>query len=48
MKIQTSIRVENSFYQEAKDVCSKFGLSFGLLTRIQHSAIFFANYLLLL
>ncbi len=29
MKIQTSVRVEDTFYKEAKDVFSKFGLSFG-------------------
>lgn len=29
MKIQTSVRVENSLYNEAKDIFSKFGLSFG-------------------
>ena len=29
MKIQTSVRVEDSFYKEAKTVFSKFGLSFG-------------------
>lgn len=29
MKIQTSIRVEDTFYKEAKDVFTKFGLTFG-------------------
>lgn len=29
MKIQTSVRVEDSFYKEAKTVFTKFGLSFG-------------------
>lgn len=29
MKIQTSVRVENALYNEAKSVFSKFGLSFG-------------------
>ncbi len=29
MKIQTSVRVEDSFYKEAKTIFSKFGLSFG-------------------
>ena len=29
MKIQTSVRVENTLYNEAKDVFSRFGLSFG-------------------
>lgn len=29
MKIQTSIRVENTLYNEAKNIFSKFGLSFG-------------------
>jgi len=29
MKIQTSVRVENSLYNEAKEVFSKFGLTFG-------------------
>lgn len=29
MKIQTSVRVEDSFYKDAKAVFSKFGLSFG-------------------
>jgi DNA-damage-inducible protein J len=29
MKIQTSVRVEEVFYDEAKDVFKKFGLSFG-------------------
>ncbi|MBL7010024.1 MAG: type II toxin-antitoxin system RelB/DinJ family antitoxin [Candidatus Marinimicrobia bacterium] len=29
MKIQTSVRVEDSFYKEAKSVFRKFGLSFG-------------------
>lgn len=29
MKIQTSVRVEDNLYNEAKDVFSKFGLSFG-------------------
>ena len=29
MKIQTSVRVEEEFYQEAKVVFNKFGLSFG-------------------
>jgi DNA-damage-inducible protein J len=29
MKIQTSVRVEDSFYKEAKEIFSKFGLSFG-------------------
>jgi DNA-damage-inducible protein J len=29
MKIQTSVRVENKLYNEAKNVFSKFGLSFG-------------------
>lgn len=29
MKIQTSVRVENTLYNEAKDIFSKFGLSFG-------------------
>ncbi|MBL7128123.1 MAG: type II toxin-antitoxin system RelB/DinJ family antitoxin [Ignavibacteria bacterium] len=29
MKIQTSVRVDNTFYNEAKEVFSKFGLSFG-------------------
>jgi len=29
MKIQTSVRVEDEFYQDAKVVFKKFGLSFG-------------------
>jgi len=29
MKIQTSVRVEDKFYNEAKDVFKQFGLSFG-------------------
>ena len=29
MKIQTSVRVEDTFYKEAKDVFENFGLSFG-------------------
>ena len=29
MKIQTSVRVEDSFYKEAKAIFTKFGLSFG-------------------
>ncbi len=29
MKIQTSVRVENTLYDEARTVFSKFGLSFG-------------------
>ncbi|MBL1213609.1 MAG: type II toxin-antitoxin system RelB/DinJ family antitoxin [Ignavibacteriae bacterium] len=29
MKIQTSVRVEDTLYKEAKDIFSKFGLSFG-------------------
>ncbi|MCH7613302.1 MAG: type II toxin-antitoxin system RelB/DinJ family antitoxin [Candidatus Marinimicrobia bacterium] len=29
MKIQTSVRVEDSFYREAKTVFSQFGFSFG-------------------
>lgn len=29
MKIQTSVRVEDKFYKEAKNVFAKFGLSFG-------------------
>ena len=29
MKIQTSVRVENTLYNEAKKIFSKFGLSFG-------------------
>ena len=29
MKIQTSVRVENTLYEEAKNVFSKFGLTFG-------------------
>ncbi len=29
MKIQTSVRVEDEFYKEAKVVFKKFGLSFG-------------------
>jgi len=29
MKIQTSVRVEDTFYKEAKDVFDRFGLSFG-------------------
>jgi len=29
MKIQTSVRVEDKFYNEAKEVFQKFGLSFG-------------------
>ena len=29
MKIQTSVRVEDTFYKEAKEIFSKFGLSFG-------------------
>ncbi|MCF8240991.1 MAG: type II toxin-antitoxin system RelB/DinJ family antitoxin [Melioribacteraceae bacterium] len=29
MKIQTSVRVEDNLYNEAKDIFSKFGLSFG-------------------
>ena len=29
MKIQTSVRVEDRFYQEAKEVFKSFGLSFG-------------------
>lgn len=29
MKIQTSVRVENTLYKEAKEIFSKFGLTFG-------------------
>ena len=29
MKIQTSVRVEDVFYNEAKEVFQRFGLSFG-------------------
>ncbi len=29
MKIQTSVRVEDALYKEAKNVFAKFGLSFG-------------------
>jgi len=29
MKIQTSVRVEDSFYKEAKKIFKQFGLSFG-------------------
>ena len=29
MKIQTSVRVEDTFYKEAKNIFAKFGLSFG-------------------
>jgi len=29
MKIQTSVRVENALYDEAKTIFSKFGLTFG-------------------
>ncbi len=29
MKIQTSVRVEDKFYKEAKEVFQSFGLSFG-------------------
>ena len=29
MKMQTSVRVEKEFYDEAKEVFKKFGLSFG-------------------
>ncbi len=29
MKIQTSVRVEDRFYKEAKKVFDRFGLSFG-------------------
>ncbi len=29
MKIQTSVRVEDTFYHEAKEVFQRFGLSFG-------------------
>ncbi len=29
MKIQTSVRVDNTLYKEAKDIFSKFGLTFG-------------------
>lgn len=29
MKIQTSVRVDDLFYKEAKEVFSRFGLSFG-------------------
>ena len=29
MKIQTSVRVENLFYNESKKIFSKFGLTFG-------------------
>jgi len=29
MKIQTSVRVEDNLYKEAKTIFSKFGLSFG-------------------
>jgi DNA-damage-inducible protein J len=29
MRMQTSIRVEKEFYEEAKEVFKKFGLSFG-------------------
>jgi len=29
MKIQTSVRVEDIFYNEAKEIFSRFGLSFG-------------------
>ena len=29
MKIQTSVRVEDTLYNEAKNIFSKFGLSFG-------------------
>lgn len=29
MKVQTSVRVEDLFYKESKEVFKKFGLSFG-------------------
>lgn len=29
MKIQISVRVENTLYKEAQNIFSKFGLSFG-------------------
>ncbi len=29
MKIQTSVRVEDALYKEAKNIFTKFGLSFG-------------------
>ena len=29
MKIQTSVRVDDTFYKEAKNIFAKFGLSFG-------------------
>jgi DNA-damage-inducible protein J len=29
MKIQTSVRVDDKFYKEAKNIFAKFGLSFG-------------------
>ena len=29
MKIQTSVRVEDSFYKEAKKIFNQFGLTFG-------------------
>jgi DNA-damage-inducible protein J len=29
MKIQTSVRVEDRFYKEAKEIFNSFGLSFG-------------------
>ena len=29
MKIQTSVRVDDIFYNDAKEVFSRFGLSFG-------------------
>jgi DNA-damage-inducible protein J len=29
MKIETSVSVEDSFYNEAKEIFSKFGLTFG-------------------
>jgi len=29
MKVQTSVRVENTLYNEAKQIFTKFGLSFG-------------------
>lgn len=29
MKIQTSVRVDDTFYKEAKNIFSKFGITFG-------------------
>ena len=34
MKIQTSVRVDEKFYKDAKEVFSRFGLSFGDVVNI--------------